>query len=210
MFNFMNLLLTQTILFIGDSHTVGPFGQHLDEVLRSNGARVATYGSCGSIPKWWSNGQRTTCGYFSKDLNGRVFNSNTYATPKINELLDKIRPDVVLLEFGGNYSKISDDQIVIQDIKKIVKTVKDSGARCYWVTAPDSRTLREARHRTLKLTIEAIGLDCPIFNSLTVTHYPQTGGDGIHYSFPSAIPIAKKWADSVASEFIRTFSSSDF
>ncbi len=57
-----------TGLFVGDSHSVGPFGWRLDGLLRKAGRKTATYASCGSIEQWWVTGKPTPCGYFFRDL----------------------------------------------------------------------------------------------------------------------------------------------
>jgi hypothetical protein len=187
-------LKAATVLFIGDSHSVGPFGWAMDQNLRDAQHSVATYASCGSIPRWWSTGQKTTCGYFSRDLKGTKTQLNSAATPLMDDLLRDIKPDVVVMEFGGNYVKTPSDDFVIKDIKAIVAKVKASGAACFWITNPDTRNFREHIPRILRLTKEAVGEDCPIFESYKVTRYPETGGDGVHYWNTLGTPIAKEWA----------------
>lgn len=183
-----------TVLFVGDSHSVGPFGWALDQHMRDAGHDVATYASCGSIPKWWSTGQKTSCGFFSRDLKGTKTSLTNSPTPLIDSLLADIKPDVVVMEFGGNYLKTPSADYITQDIKSFVKKVKDSGARCLWITQPDSRTNRSEIPRVAHLIKEAIGKDCPIFESYNVTKYPTTGGDGTHYWSTEGTPNAKKWA----------------
>lgn len=197
-------LYAATVLFIGDSHSVGPFGWQLDENLRQAGHQVATYASCGSIPKWWNNGQKTTCGYFSKDLKGMKTQTNAHPTPLIKNLLNDIRPDVVILEFGGNYVYTPSEEFIINDMKGIVQQVKASGAQCFWVTNPDTRSHKTENPRVWRLIKEAISNECPIFESQTVTKYPASGGDGIHYWFAAGTPIAKEWANKTF-DFFRTF-----
>ncbi len=191
---FVSQTFASTILFIGDSHSVGPFGWYLDQHLRDDQHQVATYASCGSIPRWWMNGQVTPCGYFSRDLNGIKTQLTSAPTPILTQLLSDIKPDVVVMEFGGNYVTTPSDDFVIKDIRKIVSDVKESGAACFWITNPDTRKNREHIPRILRLIKEAVGSDCPIFESHLVTRYPETGGDGIHYWNPQGLPIAKDWA----------------
>ena len=199
----MSLVLASTVLIIGNSHLVGPFGWYLDENLRKSGLQVATFASCGSIAKWWSSGQKTTCGFYSNNLKGEVFKATVHPTPILSELLLQVRPDTVLVELGANYVNTPSDEFAINDLKAMVKTIKDSGARCYWIGSPDSRKYRTERPRIYRLITEAVGSDCPIFNSMNVTSYPETGGDGVHYWFKEGMPIARKWADAVSMDFLR-------
>lgn len=184
----------KTILYVGDSHSVGPFGWALDQKLRDDGNAVFTAASCGSIAKWWYTGQQTPCGFFKRDLEGVKTEATKAATPLIENLIQSVRPEVVFIELGGNYLTLPSDKFVIDDIRKIVATVRNSGAQCFWITQPDTRANRAAIPRIAKLTREAIGNDCVIFESFLVTKYPTTGGDGTHYWFPAAMELAKNWA----------------
>lgn len=194
-------LHAKTILFIGDSHSVGPFGWTLDQLLRDDGHTVGTYASCGSIGKWWFSGQKTPCGFFSRDLKGNKVQLKESPTPLISNLLSDIKPELVIMEFGGNYVKTPSDEFVIADIQKLVSTVKASGAECLWVTNPDTRTYRADIPRIVGLIKKAVGDSCPIFESQLVTRYPETGGDGVHYWNTLGTPIAKEWAQKVFNRF---------
>ncbi len=173
---------------------MGPFGWNLDESLRADGNEVYTVASCGSIPKWWSTGQPTPCGFFQRDLSGKKIQLKKAKTPLISTLINEVKPEVVILEFGGNYLLLPSDQFIIDDIQKILTTVRNSGAQCFWITNPDTRSNHKAIPRVARLMKEAIGDTCPMFESYLVTHYPKTGGDGTHYWFPAAIKLAKQWA----------------
>lgn len=183
-----------TVLFVGDSHAVGPFGWAMDQNLRNAGHEVATYASCGSIPKWWSTGQKTPCGFFSRDLKGTEVQLDQSPTPLMDELLAEIKPDVVVMEFGGNYVTTPSDEFVKNDIRSFIAKIKSSGAACFWITNPDTRKYRGAIPRISGLIKEAVGMDCPLFESHLVTRYPETGGDGVHYWNTLGTPIAKSWA----------------
>lgn len=187
-------LQAATVLFVGDSHSVGPFGWAMDQHLRDAGHTVGTYASCGSIPRWWTTGQKTTCGYFQRDVKGIKISLNQSPTPLMSNLLTDIKPDVVVMEFGGNYLKTPSDEFVIQDIKNFIGMIKASGAECFFITNPDTRNNRSAIPRILGLIKTAVADSCPIFESHLVTQYPATGGDGVHYWNTLGTPIAKSWA----------------
>lgn len=202
----LELLFASTVLIIGDSHSVGPFGWRLDEQLRKNGHQVATYASCGSIAKWWTTtSQATTCGYYQNDVNNVVTTSKSHPTPKLSELLLSVKPDSVIVELGSNYVKYSNDEFVKLDLQNMVEQIKDAGADCFWITTPDMRLYRDAIPRLDKLIEESVGSDCRIFSSKSVTAYPETGGDGVHYWFKEGTPIANYWADSVVKSFSEKF-----
>lgn len=197
----LSLLLSGTVLLLGDSHSVGPFGQTLDKELRGRGLRTATYASCGSIAQHWETGKETTCGYFSKTLDGKITQLPRAKTPALESLLKEVRPDYVIVELVTNYALLPSDSFAIKDMKKLVEKIKISGAKCFWVGAPDMRRFRNELPRFRRLVEEAVGSDCEIFDSETVTNYPASGGDGIHYWSAAGTPIAQSWAREVASWF---------
>jgi len=183
------------ILYIGDSHSVGPFGWKMDELLRTTpGAKAATYASCGSIAQWWETGKKTPCGYYFRDISGKLEKGNTGPTPIFSTLLENVKPDLVVVELGANYSGYPSDDFAVEDMKKMVKRISDSGATCFWITQPDSRKNKDQIPRILELTYKSVTPYCAYFDSTKVTKYPAQGGDGIHYWFKEAVPIANSWA----------------
>ena len=183
-----------SILFVGDSHSVGPFGQTLDKLLRTiPEAEVASYASCGSIAKWWYTGTATPCGYFFHPENSGIEQGTKGPTPIFSTLFSNQKPHLTIVELGANYAGMPSDEFAINDMKRMAKEIRDGGSECLWVTKPDSRD-RTAIPRILKLTKDAVGEYCTIFDSTKVTTYPATGGDGVHYWNTLGTPIAKKWA----------------
>lgn len=186
-----------TALFVGDSHSVGPFGWKVDELLRGQGLRTASYASCGSIAQWWVTGKPTPCGYFFRDLDGKTEKGTKGPTPIFTELLARVKPDVVLVELGANYAGLPSDDFAVKDMGEMADKIKAAGAACFWVTKPDSRVGHDAIPRILSLTYKAVEGKCQVFDSTKVTHYPAAGGDGTHYWFKEGLPIANAWAQEV-------------
>ena len=186
-----------TVLFVGDSHSVGPFGWKLDDLLRAAGQGTATYASCGSIAQWWATGKPTPCGYFFRDLAGKTGKGQKGPTPIFTELLGKVKPDTVIVEMGANYANLPSDDFAVKDMRAMAEEIRASGAACFWVTKPDSRKGHDGIPRILELTYKAVSGSCKVFDSTKVTKYPGTGGDGVHYWFTEGLPIANAWASSV-------------
>jgi len=187
-----------TVLFVGDSHSVGPFGSTLDGLLRAAGHNTATYASCGSIAQWWVSAKPTTCGYYFRGLDGAEEKGLKAPTPVFSDLLAAVKPDAVIVELGANYGGNPSDDFAVADMAAMVEKIKAAGAACYWVTKPDSRKSPEQTPRILALTAKAVGGYCRIFDSTKVTAYPAEGGDGIHYSSAAGRPIAEAWAKAVS------------
>ena len=186
-----------TVLFVGDSHSVGPFGWRVDELLREAGHKTATYASCGSIAQWWVTGKATPSGYFFRDLAGKTEKGQKGPTPIFTDLLAIVRPEAVIVELGANYAGNPSDEFAIKDMGDLAAKIKAAGAACFWVTKPDSRKNHDDIPRILELTYKAVADKCQVFDSTKVTKYPETGGDGIHYWSPQGTPIAKAWAQLV-------------
>lgn len=194
----LNLFYATTVLIIGDSHLVGPFGWHLDQLLRNDGHQVATYASCGSTAQWWFSGNKTGCGYYQRGLDGEVKRTNIHPTPLVKELLKEVKPNVVIVELGSNYVKNKNDESVVNEMRALARTVRDNSSTCYWLTPPDMRLYRTETRRLNSLIEKSVSEYCSIFYSDEVTAYPEEGGDGVHYWFPAGTPIANEWAEAVS------------
>jgi hypothetical protein len=193
------LCFAKGVLFFGDSHVPGAFGTTLDQLLRTNtGLAVETYGVCGSVAKTFlSPTGATTCGFFYHDETHAAEAGLSAAAPHIQEVLDRMKPELTVVELGTNYAVGYEDAGISYDIAKMVKLIKDSGSRCVWVSMPDTRKFRALQPNLLALTQAALGQDCAFIDSTLLTHYPDVGGDGMHYSSPELKPIAVKWGESV-------------
>lgn len=173
---------------------MGPFGQTLDQLLRTlPEAQVASYASCGSIAKWWYNQTNTPCGFFFHPENSAIQSGTKTPTPLFSPIINQMKPHLTIVELGANYAGMPNDEFAINDMKKMAIEIRNSGSECLWVTKPDSRD-RTAIPRILKLTTSAVQEYCTIFDSTKVTTYPATGGDGVHYWNTLGTPIAKNWA----------------
>ena len=180
-------------LFIGDSHSVGIFGKKFDSLLREKESSVITHTSCGAVAKWFRTGQKTRCGYFNRDENGLSSSGKEGQTPIIDKTLEEYKPELVIIELGGNYTHRS-DAYTIKDIDELVSLVIKNGAKCLWIGAPSARD-NTRTPRLYQLINEAVGNRCPIFNSADVTTYPNNPNlDGIHYWGQEGKIQAENWA----------------
>ncbi len=196
--------LLGSILFVGDSHSVGPFGQALDKKLRSVSAHVTTATYCGTIVNdFYRTDAKTQCGYLEIDEKGASHKGTIGPVADFRKLLEKTRPAHVLVALATNYSGYENDTFVINDMKKMVNDIIASGAQCFWIGMPTSRTLKSQHERISKLTKKAVGSQCTYFDSFSVTSYPEIGGDGIHFYFPGGKEVAENWALRAFQAFIK-------
>jgi hypothetical protein len=176
------------LLYIGDSHTAGRFGAGLDKKLRTlEDAKVLSYGSCGSSPHSWYNGWTTTCGWVERKVGGSVRSLKSAATPRFEGLLEENKPQVVVIALGANLMGASLDT-ARKTTQRMVDSVKKSGALCVWVGPPQGRNKTEPKFTQLVEALAAtVQGTCEFVDSRPITHYPETGGDGVHFD---GLPVA--------------------
>lgn len=203
---------------IGDSLTVGPFGERVESWLLKGGGpeKIAVYGSCGSSPEHWLAAEKvftTPCGY--RETHGRTRILETHRdghpprptpTPKIENLLALHHPDLIIVQLGTNhYSNLEDDGM---DILPKLAARYDAFAdalvrhgrnvkRVVWITPPDSsRYSSTIESEVSKLILSTAARHrFRVIDSQKLTRYVKgkTGSDGIHYGKDAAYA----WADAV-------------
>ncbi|PIQ23043.1 hypothetical protein COW36_02045 [bacterium (Candidatus Blackallbacteria) CG17_big_fil_post_rev_8_21_14_2_50_48_46] len=191
------------VLHIGDSHTVGIYGQEMDKLLRATGAQVSTYGSAGSSPSWWLKGTSTHSGFFSRDDQGKVDAPKDWRaphpTPKLPDLLKKHQPTVIMISLGANLIGANAATIESQ-VKELAEIAKASGAQIIWVGPPDGRESKKPNSKQTNLYnhLKAAASQYGAFiDSRPLTEYPEKGGDGLHYWGTEGSKIAKSWTHEV-------------
>lgn len=202
----------RSALLIGDSLSVGKFGEVIRAYLVSNFGpqNVAVYASCGSSPEHWLRAEPTfssKCGYREQTTTRNiVMESNRgHATPKIEELIARHRPGTVIVQLGTNWM----DRLAISDtpqkeaefssiLDRFVAALRHQpgGVTIIWVTPPDSSRFSQKVQRTVENLIRnaAIRNRFEIINSREMTRYipGKTGGDGVHYNSQASTDWANR------------------
>ena len=216
------------VLVIGDSLTCGPFGDQLETWLLQNlgPARVAVYGSCGSSPESWLAADKdfiSHCGYRETTLQQHITDKprdgrhpNPVRTPKLETLLAKHRPQIVIVQLGTNHydSLLKDGKGALPQLAAIYErfanalTPRGGSVRMVvWITPPDSSKFPkwvedEVDHLIISTNRRHT------FGSIvsrSFTHYVPgvTGSDGVHYNDAAAAA----WAAPVIRKLDATFTS---
>jgi len=214
----------ETILVVGDSHTVGAFGQRLDGALRAEaGTRVATYGVCSASPQSYLSETEHSCGFLFRDFRGaapakwlgnRVREANQarfVRTPELAQLVSDYTPTLTVVALGSN--GLTEDSV-----RRTLEAVHKNGAACVWIGPPDMRkpsstsidaiyAILRKQKVTEKATIAQARADsCRLIDSRAFGYlrYPANSGDGTHYGGGLA-PLGARWGADAAAAVLAAF-----
>lgn len=207
------------VLFLGDSFSIGAFGRTFDQSLRAAGFQVYTSIAGGGTPYYWLREYPPVSidiAYWERTPETERRLSSIRAVPKVETLMEKWHPDIVVVQAGTNlYSTLRSPkhskEFNIQKVESLVAKMSRAiatggGAQCYWITPPDAGTgkyPRELQDEMLRTIRRGVGRYGRVFNSYAVTEYPATGpsSDGIHL----APTEATQWAKRAANDFLSTY-----
>ncbi len=196
------------VLMIGDSLSAGPFGeaiqQHLAQVYGPQ--NVAAYAACGSSPEHWLASERgfyTKCGYRESTPDQRPIyteggTGRRYLTPKLETLVKRYRPTVVVVQLGTNWMDrdLTSAQISTFADRFIRAARGPSVRQIIWLAPPDSSAMRRtAQNRIHELIQQAAKRDrFEVIDSRQMTRYirGKTGSDGVHYNSEASRAWAAK------------------
>jgi hypothetical protein len=186
------------VLVIGDSHTAGLYGDELDRQLRARGAQVHTVGSSGASASNFINGRGTTVGYADHGMDGHTQKTASHATPKLEELINQDKPDVIVVNLGANFRGASPAGIESQ-VKSLGEVAKRHGIPIKWVGPPKpAHPNMEAVQRFDQQLAAAVAPYGEYISSVPYT--PEySGADGLHYSGTRGKQLAQNWAQGIAS-----------
>lgn len=202
------------VLFVADSHGMGPFGEAVVAGLQSvSDTQVTGQAVGGSAPNWFYAKLRIKCAHIREARPGKAGLSQPYPCqadgkvpmPQFEGLVKG--KDAVVVALGTNliidprgleFARTSSEQMV--------RSIQAQGAICLWVGPPrmrrfdDARTaaLYDALHKAMRG--DGVHEPCRLIDSRELTRYPKSGGDGVHFSFSAGIPIAKEWGRRIAEE----------
>jgi hypothetical protein len=209
------------VLMVGDSLTVGGFGEAMQTYLlqRFGSDNVAVYASCGSSPEhWMRSGPKfiTKCGYREQTPQTKVLydfqngrRPKHALTPKLEDLVESFHPKTVIVQLGTNWmdgiptNSRTDDSNYGKILDRFVAAIRsepNTVHKIIWITPPDSSRYSTAVETKVKnlITAAAEKHSFETIDSSRMTHYVpgKSGGDGVHYNSAAA----KEWANQVTRE----------
>jgi hypothetical protein len=212
------------ILMVGDSMTVGGFGEAMQDYLlkRFGQNNVAVFASCGSSPEQWlRSGPNfiTNCGYREQTPRSSILydfqngkRPEPVQTPKLEDLISQIRPTTLIVQLGTNwmdgldFDPAGDKSTYSNILDRFVAAVRgepNTVRRIIWITPPDSSRYSNEVQLTVANLIKTAAQrnSFATIDSSSMTHYVpgRSGSDGVHYNTEEA----KQWAYRVMRELDR-------
>lgn len=213
------------VLMIGDSLSVGEFGSRVRDFLRKQVGRenVFLYASCGSSPQDWCADHETFvthCGYREDTPDGDRFidfvnghKPPPVNTPKVERLVAKHRPTVVIVQLGTNWmdaitradgpKEVEDQAIANRFVDQIFDASREV-EKIIWIMPPDSSHFSNVVQRKVETIIRNAKTHArrtvTLIRSRDFTSYRagKTGGDGVHYNKEASAA----WANHVTGELV--------
>jgi len=195
------------VLMIGDSLSVARFGDAVREHLedRFGSQNVAFFASCGSSPENWLRDEPvfyTRCGYRERTPTSDIYRDyhngkrpSAVATPKVETLIERYRPTILIVQLGTNWMdrSLSDDQIRAILERFVSAAHRGPTRRVIWIGPPDSWRFSKVQNRIYRLIQQSVRPGDPVIDSRRFTRYVlgKTGGDGVHYNRESGEAWAK-------------------
>ncbi len=191
----------QKLLFVGDSHTVGLFGEKLESLLREKYqvSRVAASGA--STYSYLDDGPKlvgtplmvsvskpcysTTWGFIWTNYDGTIKDKSINSkelkqAPCFREIIIP-NPDLLVVALGSNQLGYPGAQARkhIEDFMKLVPKKLD----CVWIAPPSMRKADPKLIESFYQKVLTAADLCKVFKSFDskVTKYDPVAGDGIHY-----------------------------
>lgn len=209
----MSLLLAGlTVLMIGDSHmtTEGFLITTLHDDLMQQGAKVYSFGACGTPSGAWTKRIRPPCGSAFRLDDGpvRMRPGAAGSTTPLPQLVKKYHPDLIVVVNGDTMAGYKQAHMpkswIWEQVSSLTKTIKASGTSCVWVgpawgTEGGKYGKNFARVKELSSYLSGIVAPCTYIDSLKMSkpgEWSTIPGDGQHFTADGYL----SWGDAIAHE----------
>jgi len=215
------------VLILGDSLSLCGFGKRLDQKFREDPQvhSVYTYMACGTHPLSWIKEKpyttvKTHCGFWSiessdgqpKELED-TYGMTTghvpkgHPVPKLEDLVEKIHPDILIMQCGTNLFSLFESRTTVQAakdspmVRNYIVPFLNAARKCsslrkmYWVAPPTSgRVPTEVQDFVFNETRDCAGWMATVIDSRPMVSYPYHHMEPDHEHFMGT--DMTQWADS--------------
>lgn len=192
------LLAGLTVLMIGDSHMTTPdyLITTLHDGLRQQGAKVYSFGACGTPSGAWMKKMQPPCGSAFRLDDGKVRSRSGEAgsTKPLPDLVKEYHPDLIVVVNGDTMAAYKDPVMpkawIWDQVSSLTKGIKASGASCVWVgpawgNEGGKYNKNFARVKELSAYLADIVAPCVYVDSLKMSkpgEWTTLPGDGQHFT----------------------------
>lgn len=208
----MGLLLAGlTVLVIGDSHMTQDYLiSTLHDDLMQQGARVYSYGACGSAAGDWMKSVRPPCGSAFRLDTGRIRNrtGEAGATRPLSDMIREYRPDLLVVingdDMAGYKSPAIPKQWAWREVSSLTQGIRESGVSCMWVGPAWGREggrfgKTYARVKEMSDYLSGIVAPCVYVSSLEMSRPGEwRSSDGMHFMHQGY----QAWGDAIAGKIV--------
>lgn len=191
----MSLLLAGlTVLVIGDSHMTQDYLiSTLHDELMQQGAKVYSFGACGSSPGDWLKAVQPPCGSAYRLDKGKIRNrvSEAASTRPLPDLIKQYQPNLIVVINGdtmvGYKRPVLPKTWIWDEVTSLTHAIKDSGTSCVWVgpawgTEGGMFGKTFAKVKAMSDYLGEIVSPCTYINSLEMSSPGEwRTGDGVHF-----------------------------
>ncbi len=205
------LLAGMTVLMIGDSHmTQNYLISTLHDDLMRQGAKVYSYGACGSPSGDWMKSVHPFCGSAFRLDNAHIRNraSEAGSTRPLPDMVNEYHPDLIVVVNGDDMAAYKSHAFpktwVWDQVSSLTRGIKASGVSCVWVgpawgSEGGSFGKTYARVKEMSNYLAEIVAPCVYLNSLKMSKPGEwRTEDGVHF-MPEGY---QAWGDAIASEIV--------
>ena len=210
----MSLLLAGlTVLVIGDSHmaTKDYLITTLHDELMQQGAKVYSYGACGSASGDWMKVTKPECGTAFRLDAGPLWERQGEAaiSKALPDLVSLHHPDLIVVVNGDTMAGYKDASMpkpwIRDEVRTLTNGIKATGTACLWVGpawgGEGHFHKTDARVQELSNFLADNVAPCSYINSLTMSkpgEWTTISGDGQHFSKAGYL----SWGHDIASQIV--------
>lgn len=211
---FCSMVTAESVVLIGDSHSVGAYGQELHRLLVAQGDEVSTYAIGGSSVGTWVNGfdPSSRAATNTRKMQGADINVQPIPGSSVAARGVFVAGGTNVISLGtNNIATVHNGGSITRRVTELAGFAQAGGSRCVWVGPPvatrlcidwkggtcqeriEGDVLRSAIADTVAQIKSSLGSSCVFIDARDHTTVDDLSGDGIHFLAKGG----KNWAREV-------------